>query len=45
MLDDVITLFTLVLPREVLKSRYRFRTQMSGKVQEGAFSTFYASGF
>jgi hypothetical protein len=42
MLADLITLFTLVLPREPLQSRCRFRTIKCRKVQECVFWTFYA---
>ena len=42
MLTDLITLFTLVLPREPLESRCRFRTIRCHKVQKPVFSTFYA---
>jgi hypothetical protein len=45
MLDDLITLFTLVLPREPPRARYRFRTIKCRKVQECVFWTFYASDF
>ena len=41
MLTDLITLFTLVLLREPLESRCRFRTIRSQKIQKCAFSTFY----
>jgi hypothetical protein len=45
MLTDVITLLTLVLPRERIEPRCRFRTIRCHKVQKCVFWTFYARGF
>jgi hypothetical protein len=41
-LSDLITLFTLVLPRDRLEPRCRFRTIRRDKVQKPVFSSFYA---